>query len=103
VVGAPFEDSSGSGIGTTPDEAASDAGAAYFYVRGASSWSQKSFIKASNTTTPEADTFGFSVALSDDGSTLVVGAQQEDGSSTGISNTPNPPDSALSAGAAYLY
>ena len=107
AVGAPFEDSDGAGIGTTPNDAASDAGAAYFYVRNGASWSQKSFVKASNTdkltstTFPEADTFGTSVALSNDGNTLVVGAQQEDGSGTGIDNPGL--DNAASAGAAYLY
>jgi hypothetical protein len=43
----------------------------------------------------------FSVALSGDGNTLAVGAQLEDGSSTGIGGTPD--DFAANSGAVYLY
>ena len=47
------------------------------------------------------DRFGNAVALNDDGNTLAVGAQGEDGGTTGIGSVPN--DSAADAGAVYLY
>jgi len=99
AVGTPFEDSSGTGIDSTPDELTENSGAAYFYARTAGSWSQRAYVKAPN---PEhTDKFGTSVALSGDGNTLAVGAQLEDGSSTGVGNTPN--NSAMNAGAVYLH
>jgi len=100
AVGAPHEASSTTGIGGAPDEATLDSGAAYFYVRNAGTWTQQSFVKASNT--GAADQFGKSVALSGDGNTLAVGAWQEDGSSTGIDGDPSI-QSTSKAGAAYLY
>jgi FG-GAP repeat len=99
AVGAPLEDGGGIGIGSTPDELATDAGAAYFYTRSTGTWSQQTYVKASN---PDPlDNFGTSVALNSDGNTLAVGAQLEDGSSTGIDGTPD--NSAANAGAVYLY
>jgi hypothetical protein len=103
AVGAPFEDSGSIGIGSAFDESAADAGAVYFYSRGAGAWSQQAYVKASNTR--GNDQFGTSVALSDDGNALLVGAKLEDGGSTGIGGTPANgavPDAANS-GAAYLY
>jgi len=100
AVGAPFEDGSGAGIGSLPDELAPDSGAVYFYARSAGTWSQQAYVKASNL--PEFnDQFGTSVALSGDGNTLAVGARFEDGSSTGIDGTPD--NLAVDAGAVYLY
>ncbi len=100
AVGAPFEDGSGTGIGSLPDELAQDSGAVYFYARSAGTWSQQAYVKASNL--PEFnDQFGFSVAVSGDGDTLAVGARFEDGSSTGIDGTPD--NLAVDAGAVYLY
>ena len=99
AVGAPLEDGGGTGIGSTPDELAIDAGAAYFYTRSTGTWSQQTYVKASNPDT--LDNFGTSVALNSDGNTLAVGAKLEDGSSTGIGGTPD--NSAANAGAVYLY
>jgi hypothetical protein len=101
AVGAPAEDSSGFGIGSAPDDTATDAGAAYIYSRSGSTWSPQAFVKASNTTLGDADNFGNSVALSGDGNALAVGALFEDNSGTGINNP--AADNAASAGAAYLY
>ena len=50
----------------------------------------------------EGDQFGFSVALSDDGNTLAVGAPSEDSSANGI-NGNQKDESALTAGAVYVY
>jgi hypothetical protein len=45
-------------------------------------WTQQAYVKASNT--GQDDHFGWSVALSGDGSTLAVGANVEDSNATGI-------------------
>jgi hypothetical protein len=61
---------------------AANAGAVYVFTRSGTTWSQRAYVKASNT---EAnDEFGNSVALSSDGSTLAVGAPVEDSVATGI-------------------
>ena len=99
AVGAWFESSSTTGIGSTPDELAFRAGAAYVFTRSAGTWSQRAYVKASNT--GAADFFGASVALSSDGNTLVVGAPQEDSSTTGIDGAPD--ELATNAGAVYVY
>ncbi len=57
------------------------------------------YIKAS---TPGQHAFGWSVALSADGSTLAVGAYLEDGASTGI-NGDQSDQSAPHAGAVYVF
>ena len=46
VVGAPDEDSSTTGVNSTPNESASDAGAAYVFVRSGTTWSQQAYLKA---------------------------------------------------------
>lgn len=106
AVGAPMEDGSGFGaaglVGAVYDDAASNAGAAYVYGRSGSTWSAQSFVKASNTGSD--DQFGWALALSDDGSTLAVGARMEDGVVTGIGTAPG--DGVVTskdAGAVYLY
>jgi hypothetical protein len=83
VVGAPYEDSSATGVnGNESDNSAPDSGAAYVFVRSGTTWSQQAYLKAS--TTNMFDSFGESVALS--GNTVVVGAPVQD-----------------SAGAAYVF
>jgi hypothetical protein len=92
VVGAPHEDSNGTSEG---DNSASQAGAAYVFVRSGTTWSQQAYLKASNV--EAGDGFGYkSVAIS--GDTVVVGAPFED--SDGTSESDN---SALDAGAAYVF
>ena len=49
VVGAFQEDSSTTGVNSTPDEGAVDAGAAYVFVRSGGVWIQQAYLKASNT------------------------------------------------------
>jgi len=101
AVGAPFEDSSTTGIGSTPDDGmASETGAVYFYALSAGTWSERAYVKATNT--GNSDQFGTSVALSGDGNTLAVGAPLEDGGSTGIGATQDG-NGAADAGAVYLY
>ncbi|MDH4452523.1 MAG: FG-GAP repeat protein [Verrucomicrobiota bacterium] len=100
VVGAMYEDSSTTGTGSTPNEGASNAGAAYVFVRSGVTWSQHAYLKASQVTA--GDGFGSAVAVS--GDTVVIGAQGEDSSTTGINSTPNEALGAFGdAGAAYVF
>ena len=101
VVGAPQEDSDATGIdGDGGNDAASDAGAVYVYVRQNGSWAFQTFIKALNTGT--GDRFGASVALAGGGGQLVVGAPGEDGGVAGVGADASD-ESAQNAGAVYLY
>jgi hypothetical protein len=97
VIGSPLEDSSTTGVNSGSNESATDAGAAYVFVRSGTTWSQQAYLKASNT--GAGDDFGISVAVS--GDTVVVGAELEDSSTTGVNSTPN--ESATDAGAAYVF
>jgi hypothetical protein len=102
AVGAFLEDGSATGIGgAQASNAAPESGAAYVFARsGASPWSQRAYLKASNT--GAGDMFGASVALSGDGSTLAVGASAEASSATGIGGD-RANESASYAGAVYLF
>ncbi|MCF6226025.1 MAG: FG-GAP repeat protein, partial [Xanthomonadales bacterium] len=97
VVGAVGEDSSSTGVDSTPNESASGAGAAYVFARSGVIWSQQAYLKASNA--DYGDRFGSSVAAS--GDTIVLGARLEDSSTTVVDSTPN--NSADDAGAAYVF
>ena len=110
VVGAYQEDSVAAGIDGEPyDNQVYEAGAVYTYSRTAGgAWSDPTYIKASNTSAH--DSFGISVALSDDGNTLAIGARGEDGAATGVNGAQaNDCGAAISAncaaysGAVYLY
>jgi trimeric autotransporter adhesin len=79
---------------------APDSGAVYVYTRSSSVWALQSYIKAANA---EAyDIFGFSLALSRDGNTMVVGAWYESGGGTGTTGDPSD-NSVFAAGAAYVF
>ncbi|MEX1367096.1 MAG: integrin, partial [Nannocystaceae bacterium] len=102
AVGAYQEDSNATGIGgNQANNSLGNAGAAYVYTHdGLGVWSQQAYVKASNT--GSGDFFGYSVALSADGSTLAVGADGEGSNATGIDG--NQADNSLwSAGAVYVY
>jgi Concanavalin A-like lectin/glucanases superfamily/FG-GAP repeat/Secretion system C-terminal sorting domain len=99
VVGAYTEDSNATGInGNESDNSATNAGAAYIFVRNAGVWTQQAYLKASNTGT--SDNFGYSVAIS--GETVVVGARGESSNATGINGNESD-NSATNAGAAYIF
>jgi len=102
AVGAANEDSSTTGINISPINVI-DAGAVYVFRQVNSTWTQQAYVKASNMGT--GDFFGESVALSYDGSTLAVGASNEDSSATGTYTTPNEgtDTSIYNAGAVYLF
>ena len=99
VVGAFAEASSSTGVnGVQSNNDAPFAGAAYVFVRSGSTWSQQAYLKASNT--EAGDLFAASVAISDD--TIVIGAQNESSSATGV-NGDQFADTAGAAGAAYVF
>ncbi len=99
VVGAVGEDSIATGVnGNQADNSATEAGAAYLFVRTNGVWSQQAYLKASNT--GSADAFGISVAVS--GDTVVVGARSEASSATGV-NGNQADNSRSNAGAAYVF
>jgi FG-GAP repeat len=109
AVGAVWESSAATGVnGNQDDNSLPQAGAVYVFTRRGGSWSQQAYLKASNTGRKAAaddidgDQFGFSLALSGDGSTLAVGATSEDSNASGI-NGNQADDSASSAGAVYVF
>ena len=99
VVGAKTEDSNATGVnGNGDNNDASNAGAAYVFVRTGSTWLQQAYLKASN---PEDfDNFGGSIAVS--GDIVVVGAKSEDSNATGVNGNQGD-NTAGGAGAAYIF
>ena len=90
---------------------AEESGAVYLYTRSATTWTQRAYVKGSNT--DAGDEFGSAVALSGDGRILVVGAHNEDSAARGI-NPPSPggvggtrgaeaDNSGDDSGAAYVF
>ena len=101
VVGARYEDSNATGVGgDQTNNTPTNSGAAYSFVRSGGTWAQRSYVKASNT--GSGDQFAWSLALSADGNTLAVGANNEDSNATGVGGNPDD-DSVSNSGAAYLY
>ena len=79
-------------------------GAAYIFTRTGSTWSQQIRLMASNA--EDGDSLGCSIAISDDGNTMVAGAFDEDSLLRGIQPpTEGSNDSAsdVSTGAAYVF
>jgi hypothetical protein len=70
------------------------------FKRSGTTWNQQAYVKASNT--DAGDRFGVSVGLTNDGSTLAVGAQGEDSVTTGIDGNQTN-NSATGAGAVYVF
>src|SRR5690606_15975665 len=96
------EDSAATGLdGDQSDNSELFAGAVYVFTRAGTTWSQQAppKVKASNT---ERDSFGYSVALSGDGSVLAVGAPGEGSAATGV-NGDQADNSAGGAGAVYVF
>ena len=77
IVGSRLEDTVGS-----------NAGSAYIFTRSGTTWSQEAKIQASDAQAD--DQFGWSVSISDDGNTAIIGARLEDTTAT-------------SAGSAYIF
>ncbi len=125
----PWVPPDGNGTGINPEEdnnTGFQTGAVYLFKRGESGWSQDALIKASNADPAEddeeestdeeteededtitiptnaGDTFGYRLALSEDGTTLSVSALYESSSDTGINGDESLND-APSAGAVYVF
>jgi len=108
MVGASEERSNATGISTDgtgeDNNLTGPAGAVYMFSRRDGSWSQQTYIKASNA--GASDNFGVSVSVDSDGHTLAVGASGEDSNATGITHgadAAGTDNSAFRAGAVYLY
>ena len=102
AVSAALEDSSARGInGNQADNSAESSGAVVTSSPvPAPNWTQQAYVKASNA--DAGDQFGWSVALSHDGSTLAVGAQSESSGASGI-DANQADNTAADAGAAYVF
>lgn len=101
AIGAFNEDSNAIGVGgDESNNGATDSGAVYVFTRTGSVWSQQAYLKASNT--EASDRFGWTVALSDDGNTLAVGAPGESSGSPGINGVQND-NSTTFSGAVYVF
>jgi len=101
AVGAPWEGSNATGInGNQADNSAASSGAVYVYSHASGTWGQQAYLKASNGNA--GDEFGFSLAISDDGNTLAVGARYEAGSGTAI-NANQTDNETPGAGAVYVF
>lgn len=101
AVGAPGEDSAATGAnGDASDNTAADSGAVYVFGRDGSGWTQRAYLKASNT--GAGDRFGESLAVSADGGTLAIGARFEAGGQAGPGAT-GADDSVAGAGAVYVF
>lgn len=116
AVGSFREASNAKGInGDEGDTSAARAGAVFVFNRNNTVWTQKSYVKASNT--DGDDRFGLNVDISADGKTMAVGAHRESGrgyaaassgastssaaSSSGVLDQDD--NSAEAAGAVYLF
>jgi hypothetical protein len=99
-VGADKEDSDGEGInsGAQGSESSGESGAVYVFTRSGGSWSQQSYIKASNT--GDDDFFGLGLALSN--GTLAVGAPGEASDGTEVNSGRQMDDSLPGAGSVYV-
>jgi hypothetical protein len=101
AVGARAEASFATGInGDQSDDAADLAGAVYLFDRSGATWTQRAYVKASNT--GFLDSFGISVALARD--TLAVGAMNEASGAKGINPANGQDDNSTGAsGAVYVF
>ncbi len=99
AVGAPFENSNATGVnGDQADNTAGFSGAVYVFERAGTIWTQKAYLKASNT--DDIDLFGSSITLSVD--TLAVGAPFEDSNATGVDGVQTD-NTASECGAVYVF
>ena len=100
AVGAISEDSAATGASADQsDNSALSAGAVYVYSRTGDAWMQQAYVKASNP--GGGDLFGYSVALSADGSVLAATAYDEDGSRAGTNEVQD--DEVTGTGALYVF
>jgi cysteine-rich repeat protein len=103
AIGAYRESSANRGVssGSVTSNEAENSGAVYLFENRTSGWAQIAFVKASNAAAGQF--FGRALTLSANGSWLVVGAPDEDGSTPGISDGVNTGEYEEATGAAYLF
>lgn len=102
LVGAPFEDSHGTGLGggDPSDNSVSDSGAVYAFYYSSASASQSFIAKASNT--GAGDHFGWAVSAADYGASFAVGAPGEASTARGVDGDQSS-DGAPGSGAVYVF
>jgi len=101
LIGGPLEDNNAEGInGNERGGSADEAGAAWLFSRSNGMWTQRAYVKGSNTA--RRDEFGSSLSLSRDGRTLVVGSRLEAGGTKGVNGNQND-RSIDGAGAVYVF
>lgn len=101
VAGAPYENSWATGVdGNQSSNGSNLSGAAYVFVRSVGTWTQQAYLKASNT--GKLDFFGTAVSISGDGSTVAIGAPNEQSAATGINGNQSDNSEDLS-GAVYIF
>ncbi len=98
VVGAPSEDSGGSGVGTAAPGSSGDSGSAFLFVRNGAVWGPALMIK-SPTGAQDAN-FGARVAVA--GTHMAISAPGDAGGTRGIDQT-NPSPPSPGSGAVHLY
>jgi hypothetical protein len=100
AAGAPYEDSAATGVGgDAADNTKNAAGAAYVFTRTGQTWSERAYLKASNTESDEV--FGMAIALSGDGRTVAVGAHHEGSKGVGVNGDPSTDP--RRTGAVYVF
>ena len=102
-----YDEASAAGINGPFDNKLGGSGAVFVYTRTGTSWRRTGFLKAKEQ--DRNDSMGASVAISEDGNTILAGAADEDSLTTGInaarSGDSGQTDSAddNSAGAVYVF
>ena len=103
AVGVYDEGGSSRSINGAVDNMRGGSGAAYVFTRTGTTWAQQAYIKTS--IAEGGDSWGVSLALSDDGHTLALGSVDEDCKATGVNppgcDTDQPTD--VSTGAVVVF
>jgi len=102
AIGAPWDDSGDTGIGSSAaNDSAADSGAVYVLTRtDVGTWERQAYIKAPNS--EAGDEFGSAISLSADGSVLAISSILEDSAAVGTDGD-QANNSAADSGAVYLY
>ena len=106
AVGVYDESGSGRAVNAPIDRMRGGSGAVYVFVRSGATWTREAYLKTWNA--EGGDSWGVSVALSDDGNTLATGSLDEDCVCTGVVNAPSDVGATdqkadLSTGAAAIF
>ena len=106
AVGVYDESGSGRAVNAPIDRMRGGSGAVYIFGRSGTTWTREAYLKTWNA--EGGDSWGVSVALSDDGNTLATGSLDEDCVCTGVVNAPSDVGATdqkadLSTGAAAIF